>query len=140
MLGSLGVGTQSGGDAFICWVVFSESLSDAPLHYRGDALFYPACGFGFLVPYGGEAGHDIGTGDLVHSFVAEVGMRIGTEGGPPVLFGKAARFPFGGVKLDNFLGRLTKRWCVAGSTVGGFFEGLFVAEARRRASARVTAG
>ena len=80
MLGSLGVGTQSGGDAFIGWVVFSEPLSDAPLHHRGDALFDTASGFGLVVPYGGEAGHDIGTGDLVHSFVAKAGMGIGTEG------------------------------------------------------------
>ena len=47
MLGSLGVGTQSGGDAFVCWVVFLEPLGDAPLHNRDDALSDPAGGFGF---------------------------------------------------------------------------------------------
>ena len=97
MLGSFCIGTESCGDAFICWVVVPEPLSDGPFHYCGDALFDAAGGFGFVVPYWGKTGHDICTGALVYLFVSEARVGIGSEGGVPVLFDPAARFPFGGM-------------------------------------------
>ena len=74
VLGSLCVGTQSGRDTFIGWVVLSGNpWAMHQLHHRGDALFDTAGGFGFLVPYGGETGHDVPTGDLVYPFVSQPG-------------------------------------------------------------------
>ncbi len=80
MLGSLGVGAQGGGDTVVGWVVLSEPLGDAPFHDRGDPLFDAAGRFGCCVPYGGEAGHDIGCGDLVHPFFPKVRIGVGVEG------------------------------------------------------------
>ena len=125
VLGSLCVGTQSSGDAVVCWVVFSKTLCDAPFHDCGEALFDPASGFGFLVPYGSEAGHDVGCGDLIYRFVAKEGMDIGAEGCAPGFCGSAAWFPFGRMKLDHLLGRLAKRWRSPGLWVAAFFHGLF---------------
>ena len=83
-------------------------------------------GFGFLVPHGGEAGHDVGCGDLIYPCVAKEGMNVSAEGCAPGFCGSSTWFPFGRVKLDHPLGRLAKRWRFPGLGLAAFFDGLFV--------------
>ncbi len=45
-----------------------------------------------------------------------------------MFFGPAARFPFGGVKLDYLFGGLAKGGCFAGAGVAAFCDGLAVSE------------
>ena len=49
--GAFHVGTQCGGDAFVCWVVFTEPLSDAPLMTAAMRCLDSAGGFWLTPPW-----------------------------------------------------------------------------------------
>ena len=50
-----------------------ETLRDRPLHDGSDSLLDSSGCFGFAVPHGGEAFHDVFAGDLVNLFASDVG-------------------------------------------------------------------